>query len=126
MLDGALLSEGRATAPAYRAAVLAAAGASSVRRFAFELHRGPRRFLYDGRACRPGGPRCANDPRGTGLRANCALYSDGWLLVLRDSAVPALRAGLSATQQAKAELLWDYGDGYWAASLLPTAASRSA
>lgn len=116
MLDGQLLAEGKASSPEYKAAVKEAVASSDVHRYAYELRCNGRRSLYDGRECRAGGPRRANDARNTGRPANCALYRDGWVLVLRNRSVPALRASSSAAQRAGSELLWDYGDAYWVAS----------
>ena len=116
MLDGRLVAEGKASSLKYKSAVMDAIASPDVHRYAYALHRGGQRALYDGRTCRAGGPRRANDSRGTGRLANCALYRDGWVLVLQNRSVPALRASSSAAQRAKSELLWDYGDAYWAAS----------
>ena len=50
---------------------------------------GPSRYLVKlrngvrcGARCRAGGPKRANDPKGTGLPANARLYDNGWLAVL--------------------------------------------
>ena len=82
--------------------------------------RGPSRFLFrckgrvlDGAGCRAGGPKNANDPRGTRLGANALLYSNGVLCVRPFSAVAPLSPVLTAAQRRRAEVLWHYGPAYW-------------
>ena len=81
---------------------------------------GPSRFLVqmrsgmcDGARCRPGGPRCANDPRGADLPPNARLYDHGWLAVAPFAELNALRPGLSRQQRRKLEILFRYGRKYW-------------
>ena len=69
--------------------------------------------MYDGVGCRSGGPKRANDARGTKRHNNCRLYDHGHLCVRPFAEVPALDAKASAARRAKSELLYSYGEGYW-------------
>ena len=112
LLDGRLLCRGTERSPAMLAAQLAARSSVATQRYAFELEKGAIVSLYDGRACRPGGPKRANCADTTS-DANCALHVDGWFVTSRE--VPALAACGSRTSRAQAELLWLYGVAYWQA-----------
>ena len=78
-------------------------------RYLIELQSG----LRDGATSRPGGPRCANDPRGTRLPANALFYDHDWLAVKPFGEIPPLRPDLSARNRRRCEVLYDYGDSYW-------------
>ena len=107
MLDGAKIAASRATVAQRAQAITEVGGLNNL--FLYDLPDG----LYDGRFCRPGGARCANDARNT-LAANTAeLLSTGCLVVRRPAGMPALRAGLSAAAKGRSELCYDYGDEYW-------------
>jgi hypothetical protein len=67
----------------------------------------------DGRSCRPGGPKRANDALGTGEVNNCRFYDIGSLAILPDKEVQALHPAMSVPQRRKAELLWPYEPPYW-------------
>ena len=69
----------------------------------------------DGAYARAGGPRCANDPHDTRLRANARFYDIGLLAVAPFSEILPLQAGLSACARRRREILWEYGKRYWAA-----------
>ena len=69
--------------------------------------------LYDGRACRFGGPMRANDARGIRAGNNCTLHASGLFCVGRFQSVPRLRAGDSLESKRRAELSWSYGREYW-------------
>ena len=71
--------------------------------------------LHDGRLSRPGGPRNANDARGSTLWQNCRFMEDGRLLVRTN--ISRLRPNATVTQLSRAEILWDYGPGYWSVPL---------
>ena len=73
-----------------------------------------RLHVYDGSCSRPGGPKLANDARGTGMVANMMLLPSGTFCVRRFKEVSRLRAGASPQERRKAELCWSYGDAYWA------------
>ena len=82
---------------------------------------GPSRYLVklrdgvrDGARCRSGGPKRSNDPRGTGLPANALLYDTGWLTVRPFTTIEPLRPGLSARSRRRREVLFHYGQDYWA------------
>ena len=90
---------------------------------------GPSRYLIrinsqlrDGAKCRAGGPRTANDNRGTGLPANVVMWSHGWMCVRPFVSIEPLRPGLTPAQRARRELLWDYDDSYWRAQRRAVAA----
>jgi hypothetical protein len=70
--------------------------------------------VFDCSSCREGGPKRANDPRGTGLRANAVMYENGLLCVGAFSTIPGLRAGDQPARRARAEILWHYGAAFWA------------
>ena len=98
---------------AHAAALVAAAGGQHAR-FLFESPVSGRRVqLYDGAACRPGGPRAANDPRGTGRHANCELWEPYHLYTRPHVTIEPLRPNLSPSQRRSRELLWHYGSAYW-------------
>ena len=98
---------------AHAAAMVAAAGGPQAR-FLLESPAGDRHVrLYDGAACRPGGPRVANDPRGTGRHANCLLLEPYHLYTRPHVTIEPLRPGLSPSQRRARELLWHYGAAYW-------------
>jgi len=112
MLDGLLCCRGDPDGPRFLEALAHAKVEGDG--FAFSLPSGSRFWaLYDGRACRHGGPKRANDAHDLGLANNCALYEDGLFCVLPFSDVPMLRADGSDSQRRRSELFWSYGDGYW-------------
>jgi hypothetical protein len=108
MQDGKPLGKYRSGSRAAREAVARAGGADA--HYLYE-HAGG---LYDGRACRPGGACRANDPRGTTQVANAVLMSTGCLNVLSWREIPALRPGQSAKARARCEVLYAYGEAFWA------------
>lgn len=75
--------------------------------------------LHDGRFGRPGGPRNANDGRGSTLAQNCCFMEDGRLLVRGFRDIPRLRSGATDAQRCRSEILWDYGPDYWSVPLQP-------
>ena len=94
----------------YIGAMLDAAAPDRPSRYLIKLRGGVR----DGAASRPGGPRCANDPRGSGLPANAKCYDNGWLAVAPFAEIAPLRPDLTLRERRRREVLWDYGDHYWA------------
>ena len=82
---------------------------------------GPSRYLVamkagirDAARSRPGGPKRANDPRGTGLPANALLYDNGWLAVRPFVTIEPLRPGKSPAQRKRREVLYHYSEkSYW-------------
>ena len=75
--------------------------------------------LHDGRLSRPGGPRNANDARGSVLAANCRFMEDGCLVIRDFASISRRRPDVSRTQRSRSEILWDYGEDYWAVPLRP-------
>jgi hypothetical protein len=75
--------------------------------FLFELKASSSKHvkLYDGRVCRPGGPRCANDARGTGQHNNAIFYETGTLNVAPMVEVQRRRADMSAASLKRTEIL---------------------
>ena len=109
MQDGALLSHSARRFTGHGATVPAAA----MGHYVYELARpGGGWNLYDGAACRAGGVKRANDPRGTGRTANAELHCDGLLHVRQWSTIPRLSAGASRSDWRAAEILWDYGPAF--------------
>ena len=101
---------------ATRAQLHAAAEAipTSEARYLIEFRgRGRNTVLIDGSSCRPGGPRCANDPRGTNLSANAQTYDNGCLNVAPRAEIPRLRPEATASQRRRSEILHNYGEAYW-------------
>jgi hypothetical protein len=83
--------------------------------------QGPSRYLIalrngvrDGAGCRPGGPRVANDPRGTGLPANAAFFDHGWLVAKPHITIQPLSPDLPVRKRQRREIMWKYGNDYWA------------
>ena len=107
MRDGTHLGQFRSGSAAARAAVAAAGGATAHYLYTY------RGGLYDGRTCRPGGAKNANDARGTGLAANAELLTTGCLNVLPGSELTPLHRGQSRASRRHSELLWDYGAAFW-------------
>lgn len=84
------------------------------RAYLYELPAGGgRRKVMDGAWARHGGPKRANDPRGTGLGANCMFYDHGYMCVSPGKAVGRMRPGQSAGERRRSEILWAYGEAYW-------------
>lgn len=118
MLDGAFLCCARRGSADFLAAV--ARVPPHRRHFLYTLRLGGRGdCLYDGVGCRLGGPSRANDPKGTGRAANCALYDTGGFNLLPHAEVrpvSARHASQPATvthqQRRRAELLWHYGPDF--------------
>ena len=108
MLDGAKIAARRVPALQRAQAIADAGGLNNL--FLYDLPDG----LYDGRFCRPGGARCANDARNTPASNTAELLSTGCLVVRRMAGVQALRAEASNATKIRSELCYDYGDGYWA------------
>ena len=106
-LDAALLGRPREGSRAAAEAVRRAGGKHAERLF----WRG--KELRNGAWCRPGGIMAANDPRGTGQKANAELDRTGCLNVKERAGVSPLRADMTPGQRRGVEILWDYGDEYW-------------
>ena len=81
---------------------------------------GGRLSLWDGWHDRPGGGRCANDPKGLGVAAMAVAWQadlDDWSedAVLRAvRPIPAVNPTTTREGLASRELLWNYGASYWA------------
>lgn len=54
----------------------------------------------------------ANDPRGTGYRANAFLSPGGYMTVAQ-SEIPAFDIDKSLTDNIRSEIRWSYGEDYW-------------
>ena len=54
---------------------------------------------------RAGGPKGANDLKGTGLPANALLYDTGWQAVQAFATIEPLRPGLSPSQRRRRKIL---------------------
>ena len=81
---------------------------------------GPSRYLIetsegtrDAAKSRPGGPRCANDPRGTKLAPNAICYETAMIHVAPFAEINPLRPDLTAPMRKKCEIMWSYGEDYW-------------
>ena len=76
--------------------------------------------LWDGWYDRPGGVRCANDPRGLGEASMAVAWQsdpgdwggDAELRAVRS--VPAVGSSSTREEWASSELFWSYGPTYWA------------
>ena len=77
---------------------------------------GTPRGIRDAASAREGGPKRANDPRGTRPRLfhNAWLWSHGWLAVAPWSSIEPLRPDLSHGKRRKREVLYEYDEhSYW-------------
>ena len=112
MLDGCVLGIGT-SAKKWQKAIVAEI-APDARRYLYTLRFGKVHALFDGAVSRRGGPTRANDARDTDCKNNSMLWDTGAFCVLPHVIVPALTARGNRTQRRKSELLWDYGNAYWA------------
>jgi hypothetical protein len=103
------LSHGHGGTEALIGAMLDATEPTGPSRYLIEINS----RLRDGAGCRPGGPRTANDCKGTGLHPNVYMWSHGYMWVRPHFSIEPLQPGLPPHQRRKRELLWDYTKCYW-------------